>query len=44
MDSSFKEINRLMTVIRDNPLDFLCQVHIAFGQTEENCKICLDEP
>jgi len=39
-----KEINRLMTVIRDNPLDFLCPVHIAFGRADENCKICLDEP
>lgn len=39
-----KEINRLMTIIRENPRDFLCEVHSVFGYVPniESCDICIE--
>ena len=37
-----KEMNRLLTSIRDRPLDFLCQLHNEYGLVDDNCDVCLN--
>ena len=36
------EIQRLMTLIRNDPKAFLCQICQAFGTAPKDCRICLD--
>ena len=37
-----KEMNRLLTSIRDRPLDFLCMLHNEYGLVDDNCDVCLN--
>lgn len=37
-----REVNRIITLIRDHPRDFLCKLHSEFGTAEEGCTVCFE--
>ncbi len=37
-----REMNRLLMVIRERPMDFLCRLHNEYGIVDDNCDVCLN--
>ena len=42
-NSFLREMNRLLTVIRERPTEFLCMLHNECGVADSNCNVCLSE-
>ena len=37
-----REVNRILTVIRDRSKEFLCKLHTDLGYADEDCTICME--